>query len=179
MVVISTVNLPFVRRFHVVQMLERMLDAPLPRVHLVFKKHPGELDEGPYEPLLAGLARARAEAPPPVTITRDVDLYVLLRAADAHLGLRSTVLTDAVVAGTTNLIALVQAHADLLGYVEAGVARPVHDAAELVAALDDPRPIHPEARAAFLARHFRPGDASDRIASAMVVVTAHVDLRNG
>ena len=66
-----------------------------------------------------------------MTVTRDVDLYRLLRAADAHLGLRSTVLTDAVVVGAPNLIALVQAHADLLGYVDAGVARPVHDAAEL------------------------------------------------
>ena len=56
MVVISTVNLPFVRRFHVVQMLERMLDGPLPNVHLVFKKHPGELDDGPYDALLEGLA---------------------------------------------------------------------------------------------------------------------------
>jgi hypothetical protein len=168
MVVISTVNLPFVRRFHVVQMLERMLDGPLENVHVVLKQHPGELDEGPYLPLLAGLAAARGGAPPPVTVTREIDLYRLLRAADAHLGLRSTVLTDAVVAGAPNLIALVQAHADLLGYVEAGVARPVRGVADLVAALDDPRPMDPDARAVFLARHFRAGDASERIAAAVL-----------
>jgi hypothetical protein len=84
------------------------------------------------------------------------------------------VLTDAVVAGAPNLIALVQAHADLLGYVEAGVARPVRDASELMAALDDPRPMDPDARTAFLARHFRAGDASERIATAVLAAAPGV-----
>ena len=55
----------------------------------------------------------------------DIDLYRLLRAADAHLGMHSTVLTDAVVVGTPNLIATVDAYTDILGYIPAGVARPV------------------------------------------------------
>jgi hypothetical protein len=170
LLVVSTVNLPFIRRFHVVQMLERLLGGPLPGIHVVFKKHPGELDEGPYRALLEGLAAAGGYSVPPMTIVRDVDLYRLLRAADAHLGLRSTVLTDAVVVGIPNLIAAVQAHADMLGYVDAGVARPVRSVAELVDALADPRPPDPAAQAAFLARHFRPGDASARIVAAV-----HVD----
>jgi hypothetical protein len=167
MLVVSTVNLPFIRRFHVVQMLERMLGGPLPGIHVVFKKHPGEVDDGPYQALLDGLARAGGYAPPPVTIVREVDLYRLLRAADAHLGLRSTVLTDAVVVGVPNLIATVQAHADMLGYVDAGVARPVRNRTELLEALANPRPADPAARAAFLERHFLPGDASERIARAV------------
>ena len=167
MLVISTVNLPFIRRFHVVQMLERMLGGSLPGIHVVFKKHPGELDDGPYEALLDGLARAGGYAPPPVTTVREIDLYRLLRAADAHLGLRSTVLTDAVVVGVPNLIATVQAHADILGYVDAGVARPVRNRTELLEALANPRPADPGARAAFLERHFLPGDASERIARAV------------
>jgi hypothetical protein len=164
MLVVSTVNLPFIRRFHVVQMLERMLGGPLPGIHVVFKKHPGELDDGPYQALLTGLARAGAYDAPPVTIVREVDLYRLLRAADAHLGLRSTVLTDAVVVGVPNLIATVQAHADILGYVEAGVARPVRNRGELLDALANPQPADAAARASFLEHHFLPGDASERIA---------------
>jgi hypothetical protein len=167
MLVISTVNLPFIRRFHVVQMLARLFDGPLPGVHLVFKKHPGELDDGPYEILLAGLARAGGYAPHRLTVVREIDLYRLLRAADAHLGLRSTVLTDAVVVGVPNLIAAVQAHGDMLGYVQAGVARPVRDVDELRAALTDPQPQAEAARTAFLERHFRSGDASARIAAAI------------
>ena len=164
MLVVSTVNQPFVRRFHATQMLEAVLGGPLPGIHVVVKLHPGEQDDGPYRALLDGLARVGGYAAPAMTIVRDIDLYRLLRAADAHLGLRSTVLTDAVVVGGANLIATVQAHADMLGYVESGVARPVRSVAELRAALDEPRPIDLEARAAFLARHFRPGDASVRIA---------------
>ena len=92
-----------------------------------------------------------------------MDLYRLLRAADAHLGLLSTVLTDAVAARTPNLIAVDQAHTDLLGYVAAGVARPIRDAADLRAALDDLRPPDEAARQAFLAAHLEPGPASQRI----------------
>ncbi len=97
-------------------------------------------------------------------MVKDIDLYRLLRAADAHLGVGSTVLTEAVLIGTPNLISVVDRHADLLGYVEAGVAKPVRSADDVLAALADPRPPDPDARAAFLARHFGPGDASGRIA---------------
>jgi hypothetical protein len=163
LLLVSTVNLRFVQRSHLAHMLEALLGVPLPGVHIVFKQHPGERDEGPYRDLLLGLARAGGYDPPPISVVKDVDLYRLLRAADAHLGLLSTVLTDAVVAGTPNLIALTDAHTDLLGYVEAGVARPVRTPADLQAALDAPSPPDPGARRSFLERHFRPGDASGRI----------------
>lgn len=165
MLVVSTVHAPFVRRSHLVHMLEVLLGGPLPGVHVVFKQHPGERDEGPYRRLLVGLARAGGYAEPPITIVRDVDLYRLLRAADAHLGLQSTVLTDAVVAGTCNLIAVVEANADILGYVAAGVARPVRDAADLLRALGERRLPSREAREAFIDDHFRRGEASRRIAA--------------
>ena len=77
-----------------------------------------------------------------------------------------TVLTDAVMAGTDNLIARVEASGDLLGYVAAGVARPITRVADLRAALERPQPAHPAARRTFIEDHFRPGDASDRIVDA-------------
>ena len=164
LLVVSTVRLPSVQGAHFSAMLDRLLGGPLPQVHVVFKLHPGERDDGPYRALLEGLARARGYAPSPISVVRDIDLYRLLRAADAHLGLHSTVLTDAVAAGTPNLIATTDAHADLLGYVEAGVARPVRSVEDVVAALDLPAPPDPEARAAFLTRHFLDGNAGSRIA---------------
>ena len=164
LLVVSTVRLPSVQGAHFSATIDRLLGGPLPRVHVVFKLHPGERHDGPYRALLEGLARARGHAPPPISVVRDIDLYRLLRAADAHLGLHSTVLTDAVVAGAPNLIAMVDAHADLLGYVEAGVARPVRDIDDILEALDAPTPPDPVARAAFLARHFRDGNAGARIA---------------
>ena len=170
LLVVSTGFLPLQRRFVLAATLERLFEEPLPDVHVVFKQHPGETDEGPYRELLVGLARAGGFDPPPISVVRDVDLYRLLRAADAHLGILSTVLTDAVIAGTPNLIAVDQAHADLLGYVEAGVARPVRDAAELREALADPRPADPAARGAFLAAHLRPGPASERIVTRIVAL---------
>ncbi len=163
MLVVSTGFLPLQRRFVLSASLERLFGEPVPGVHVVFKQHPGESDEGPYRELLVGLARAGGFAAPPITVVRDVDLYRLLRAADAHLGLLSTVLTDAVAARTPNLIAVDQAHTDLLGYVAAGVARPVRDAADLRAALDDLQPSDEAARQAFLAAHLEPGPASERI----------------
>ncbi len=163
MLVVSTVHMPFVRRSHLAHMLEACLGGPLPGVHVVIKQHPGERDEGPYRDLLHGLARAGGYAPPPISVVREIDLYRLLRAADAHLGLHSTVLTDAVMAGTDNLIARVEASGNLLGYVAAGVARPVTRVADVRAALDHPQPAHPAARQTFIEDHFRPGDASDRI----------------
>ena len=168
MLVLSTANHVLAWRFHIADAMARILDGPLPGVHLVIKLHPGERDEGPYRALIEGLAMAGGYPPPPITIVHDIDLFRLLGAADAHLGFHSTVLTDAVAAGATNLMAAGQATADLLGYVDAGVAQPVHDVAELRAALDDPRPPAPDARAVFLERHFRAGDASERIAAGIV-----------
>ena len=165
LLVVSTLHVPFVRRSHLVHMLEILLGGPLPGIHVVFKQHPGERDAGPYRELLEGLARAGGYAPPPMTVVKEIDLYRLLRAADAHLGQQSTVLTDAVMAGTPNLIATVGPGGDILGYVAAGVARPVRDVAGLRDALHDPRPPDPEARRAFIDDHFRPGDASGRIAA--------------
>ncbi len=170
LLVVSTMNVAFLRRSHLVHMLEVLLGGPLPGIHVVVKLHPGEDDDGPARPLLTGLATAGRYAPPPITIVKDTDLYRLLRAADAHLGQLSTVLTDAVIAGTTNLIAMVEGSADLLGYVAAGVARPVRDIAGLRAALHDPQPVRPDDRRAFLDDHFLPGTASTRIATAMATV---------
>jgi hypothetical protein len=168
MLVISTVNLPFVQAAHLAPMLERILGGPLPNVHLVFKLHPGERDDGPYRELIKGLAAAGGYDAPPVTVVRDVDLLRLLRAADGHLGLHSTVLTDAVAAGTMNLIAMTDAHADILGYVEAGVAIPIHSRAELLAALEAPVRADEATRRPFLERHLRPGPAGPRAAAEIV-----------
>ena len=105
-------------------------------------------------------------APPPITIVQSIDLYRLLAVADAHLGIHSTLLTEAVATGTPNLLAAGLASADLLGYVDAGVAVPVRNGADLLAALDRPRAeiMRDEDRRAFLRAHFEPGDASGRIA---------------
>jgi hypothetical protein len=167
LLVVSTLNLPFVQRSHFLHMLARILGGPLPGVHVVLKQHPGERDEGPYRRFLLGLATAGGYPPPPIGVIRDIDLYRLLRAADAHLGLHSTVLTDAVVAGTPNLIAMVEEHGDLAGYVAAGVATPVAGVTELLTALADPRPQEPAARSAFLADHFLAGDAGARIVASI------------
>ena len=174
LLVVSTVHLRFFRRSHLAHMLERTLGGPLPNVHVVFKQHPGERDAGFYRELLDGLAAAGGYAPPPVSVVRDIDLMALLRAADAHLGLLSTVLTDAVSAGTHNLIATVDAHRDLIGYVPAGVAQPVNDVSGLLAQLNSPTPVDPARRAAFLADHFRPGSAGARIVAS---IRAEVALR--
>ena len=130
MVVLSGTYGPAYRRFHIPYALDRLLDRPWPNVHLVVKQHPGEKDRGPYEALVAGLAAARGFAPPPVSVVQHIDLYRLLRSADAHLGIHSTVLTEAVAAGTNNLLADTLASSDLLGYVEAGVAVPVRNGAD-------------------------------------------------
>ncbi len=172
LLVISTTHERLHRRYYWMEALAAVLDGELPKVHLVFKQHPAEADEGPYRELVTGLAMAAGRAVPPMTVVRDVDLFRLLRASDAHLGLFSTVLTDAVVTGTPNLIAVTQAHRDLLGYVDAGVARPVHDAASLLAALDHPLAADPAARTAFLEDHFRSGDASARIRDALLAATS-------
>ena len=163
LLVVSTTNGRVARRFGFADILARILGGPLPGVHVVFKQHPGESDEGAYRATLVGLAAAGGYAAPPMTVVRDVDLYRLLRAADAHLGYNSTVISEAVMVGTPNLIAVGQRDSDLLDYVGAGVARPVRTVTELAAALADPRPADPAARRAFLESHFRDGDASARI----------------
>lgn len=155
------------RRFHYPLSLARLMDRPLPRVHLVIKLHPGESDDGPYRAVIEGVAAAGGFQSPPITVVRTIDLYRLLSAADAHLGVHSTVLTEAVAAGTPNLLADTLAGADLLGYVSAGVALPVRNGGDLLAALDSAAggAIDESARQAFLDDHFEPGDASGRIAS--------------
>jgi hypothetical protein len=154
------------RRFHIPIVLARLFDRPIERLHVVVKLHPGEADEGPYRAAIASAARAGGFDPPPITVTRDVDLYALLEAADAHLGLYSTVVTEAAVTGTPNLLATALRTADLLGYVEAGVARPVIDGADLATALDElGSGVDEAARARFVADHFEPGNASERIAA--------------
>jgi hypothetical protein len=163
LVVLSGTYGPAYRRFHIPYALDRLLDREWPNVHLVVKQHPGEKDRGPYEAVVASLAAARGFAPPPVTVVQHIDLYRLLHAADAHLGIHSTVLTEAVATGTNNLLADTLASSDLLGYVEAGVALPVRDGATFLAALDRPDGITHEARGAFLARHFREVSASELI----------------
>ena len=127
------------RRFHYPIALAGLFAAPLERVHVVVKLHPSEKDEGPYRAVIEGVAAAGGFAPPPVTVVQTVDLYRLLAAADAHLGIHSTLLTEAVATGTPNLLAAGLAGADLLGYVEAGVAVPVRTAADIAAVLDRPR----------------------------------------
>jgi hypothetical protein len=99
-------------------------------------------------------------------VIRDIDLFGLLRAADAHLGIHSTVLSDAVVAGVRNLIVAGFPGGDLLGYVERGVARPIRDGGDLLDALAAPPPATDDpARLAFLAEQLRAGNASERIAA--------------
>jgi hypothetical protein len=167
MIVVSGTWGAIYRSVHYPICLMGVVDRPLPRVHFVVKLHPGEPDEGPYRAVIERAAQHGGFPAPRVTIVQQVDLYRLLAAADAHLGVHSTVLTEAVVTGTPNLLADTLAAADLLGYVEAGVAIPVRDGGDLLRALDVAAAgkAMPEAnRAAFLAQHFEPGRASDRIA---------------
>jgi len=159
-VVVSTSWGDLSRRTDVPVALAALVDRPLPGVHLVIKLHPREPDEGSYRRLIEGVARAAGCDPPPMTIVQRIDLYRLLRAADAHVGIFSTVVTEAVVAGTPNLLA----SRDLLGYVPAGVAVSIRDGGGLLAALDAGRAsADTEARAAFLGDHFAPGVAGQRI----------------
>ena len=76
-------------------------------------------------------------------------------------------LTDAVVAGTPNLIAYVGAFRDPIGWADAGVARPVTSVEDVRLALANPAPPTDAARDAFLAAHFSDGDASSRIVAAV------------
>jgi hypothetical protein len=167
MVVISVAHNPIMGDVHSVCMVARLLGGPLPGVHLVFKLHPRGRDDDPYERLLSGMAAAGGYPVPTMTAVRDFDLYRLLRSTDAHLGQYSTVNTDAVVSGTPTLLAVGQAHADMLGYVAAKVAIPVRTVADVRRALEAIPPLDPDARSRFLDAHFERGDATGRIVSAM------------
>ncbi len=166
MVVISGTWGPLHRRFHYPIALAFLFCRPIERVHLVVKLHPTEADEGPYRKVIEGLASAGGFEPPPITIVQSIDLYRLLAAADAHLGIYSTVLTEAAATGTVNLLADVLASSDLLGYVEAGVAVPVRSPEDIAAALDNSGDggRGSARRLAFLRAHYEPGLATERIA---------------
>jgi hypothetical protein len=167
LLLVSVAHNPVLGDLHTFTSLARLLGGPLPGIHVVIKLHPQDQAASRHAQLLAGLARAGGYAEPKVTIVRDVDLRDILRAADAHLGQYSTVLSDAVISGTPNMIAIGQAHADSLDYVAAGVAVPVRRIDDVRAFLADPQPPSPELRAAFLRAHYRDGDAVARIAEVL------------
>ena len=172
LLVVSTARHSVGDAFHSMAMVGRLLAGPLPGVHVVFKLHPEETEGGHYPTLVAGLAVAGGYEAPRTSVIRDVDVYALLRAADAHLGQYSTVLTDAVLTSTPNMIAIGQASADIIGYVDAGVAVAVASVDDIRAFMADPRPPAPEAREAFLRAHSIEGDAVGRIAAAVRDVAA-------
>jgi hypothetical protein len=170
LVVVSTTWAELPRRFDLPVSLAALFDRPLPGVHLVLKLHPREPDEGAYRRLLEGLGAARHIPVPSISIVQRTDLYRLLAAADAHVGVYSTVNTEAVVTGTPNLLAAAIATGDLLDYVAAGVAIPVGNGSELLEALErvGVTGLPEEARAAFLVDHFEPGSAGERIRDDLV-----------
>jgi hypothetical protein len=171
LVVLSGTWGPLYRRFHYPIALADIFGGPVERVHVVVKLHPSERDEGDYVAIIERVAEAAGFAPPTVTTVQHIDLYRLLAAADAHLGVHSTLLTEAVFTRTPNLLATGLAGADLLGYVAARVAVPVASPADLSAALERPREeiLRDEDREAFLAAHYEPGVASQRIADDLLV----------
>ncbi len=166
MLVLSGTWAPMYRQFFYPAALARLFDRAMPGVHLVVKLHPHEPDDGPYRAVIEGVACAGGFEPPKISVIGRFDLYQLLGAADAHLGIHSTVLTEAVVSGTRNLIAATFAASDLLGYVDAGVALPVRDGGDILAALEAPLDTLTDdaRRRSFLEAHFEPGSASARIA---------------
>lgn len=167
LLVVSVAHNPVAGDLHSADMVARMLGGPLSGIHVVFKLHPQDRTQGPFEALLRGLARAGGYPSPRITVVRDFELYRLLRAADAHLGQYSTVLTDAVVAGTPNMIAVGLAFGDMLGYVEARVAVPVECPDDVRSFMGEPRAPEPDDRARFLDAHFTRGDATARIVAAI------------
>ena len=172
MLVISGARMTVGDRLGTLPLMARVLDGPLPGVHIVVKLHPEERDSGHYAELFAGLARAGGYPAPPVRMVRDMDIYRLLRAADAHLGIFSTVLTDSVLTGTPNMILVGQAQADLLGYVAAGVAVPVRTVDDVRAFMAHPVPPTAEARRLFIDSHYEGGDPIGRIADLIVPAIA-------
>jgi hypothetical protein len=170
LLVVSTTAAAVLTRFGVMPALGRLFDHPLDRIHLVVKLHPAERDGARYERLVGGSAAARGVPAPPMTVVKAIDLYRLLAAADAHLGSFSTVVTEATVVDTPNLLTAADAGGDLLDYVKAGVARPVGDGDDLLRELDAAGAVRrdPAARAAmeaFVREHFLPGAAAPRIAA--------------
>jgi hypothetical protein len=153
---------------HSVTAMARLLDGPLPGIHLVIKVHPEEEGGSQYEFLIKGLARAGGYEPPPVTSVRDVDLYRLLRSADAHLSQYSTTLSDAVLSATPNMVSVGHAWSDILGYTEAGVATPVRSVDDVRAFMRAPQPPSTDRRDRFIEAHYLPGDAIPRIARTIV-----------
>jgi glycosyltransferase involved in cell wall biosynthesis len=166
MVVLSGTWGPLHRRFFYPIALRRLFDRPLPDVHLVVKLHPAELDDGPYRAVIENVAAAAGFKAPPISLVQSIDLYELLGAADAHLGIRSTVITESVVVGTPNLLAMGVLGADPLEYVRSGVAIPVRDGGDVLTGLDRAlkQPMHEARRKAFIDEHFDPGGGAARIA---------------
>lgn len=156
----------------------RLLDGELPAIHLVVKLHPEEDQGDHYLTLIEGLARAGGYRPPPVTVVRHVDLFQLLQAADAHLGIYSTVLTDGVVAGTPTMVASGQAWSDLIGYAAAGVAQPVASIDDVRRFMRDPWVPSADVRDAFIREHFEPGDGAARIAAIIDALAARHGREN-
>ena len=171
LLVVSVAHNPVAGDLHSAEMVARLLGGPLDGIHLVIKLHPQDRTGGPFDALLRGLARTGGYAPPPITMIRDFDLYRLLRSADAHLGQYSTVLTDAVVAGTPNMIAVGLAYGDMLGYEAAGVAVAVRSIEDVRAFVREPMSADPVDRERFLEVHFQRGDATARIVAAIDVAT--------
>lgn len=167
LLLVSVAHNEVLGELHTFGLLERTLAGPLPGIHVVIKLHPQDRAEPRHEVLLRGLADARGYQAPLVSVVRDVDLYRLLHAADAHLGQYSTVLSDAVVTGTPNMIAVGHAHADALDYVAAGVATPVQSVEQVRAFVARPHPTNPAARQRFLDAHYRSGDAAGRLADVL------------
>jgi hypothetical protein len=174
LVVVSTTAAAVLTRFGVMPALGRLFDHPLDRVHLVIKLHPAESDGTRYERLVHGIAAARGVPAPTMTVVKAIDLYRLLGAADAHIGSYSTILTEATVLGTPNLLAAADAGGDLLDYAAAGVARPVGDGTDLLRELDaaaaGESAAQAAARDAFVREHFRPGAAAARIADDLIAL---------
>jgi hypothetical protein len=165
LLVVSTARHSVGDEFHGMAMVATLFDGPLPGIHVVFKLHPEEQEGGHYVSLVRGLAAARGHRPPEMSVVRDIDIYRLLRASDAHLGQYSTVLTDAVLTQTPNMVAVGHAWADIIGYVGARVAVPVRSVDDVRAFMTAPVAPLPEDRARFLERHARSGDATGRIAA--------------
>ena len=161
---VTTTNGDFLHRVLIPATLEPLFDRELANVHVVFKVHPREPDDDFYPTLIAEFARMKGFRPPALSVVRDYDLYRLLAAADAHLGLYTTVLTEAVMAGIPNLVPGDSPSADILDYVRTGVAQRVRNGGELLAALaGEPSVEDEEARRVFLADHFAAGPAGRRI----------------
>jgi hypothetical protein len=150
----------------------QLLNGELPGIHLVVKLHPEEDQADHYLALIEGLARAGGWRPPPVTVVRHVDLFQLLQAADAHLGIYSTVLTDGVVAGTPTMVATGQAWSDLVGYAVAGVAQAVTSVEDVRRFMREPWVPSRDVRDAFVREHSEPGDGAARIAGIVDALAA-------